>query len=313
MTCYRPFRAYLGKDKPDGKKNIVFNRSNSWRGKEINMPCYNKCIGCREQRAQEWAIRIDHEAQLWEDNSFITVTYDERHLPKDGSLNTKHIQDFIKRLRKEIYPKKIRYFYSGEYGDIKNTFRPHYHMILFNHDFEDKEEFKMKGENQLYTSKTLEKLWPFGYTSIGTVSYGSASYVARYIHKKQEKLDELGRSFFHLNNLKPEYTQGSTNPGIGHGYFKKYWMDFYPCDYVAINGHKKKVPRYYDQLLDKQNPEMLKEVKEVRMKRKRSTVTDRDYKNRKITVSNEDSFRLPVREAVAEAKSKRQNKLNHWR
>jgi hypothetical protein len=124
-----------------------------------------------------------HESQLHPENTFITLTYDNEHLPDPPQLIKKHFQDFIRSLRKRNSHKKIRYYHCGEYGERLG--RPHYHAILFNHSFSDKK--KLNGHKDLYTSKQLDATWQRGYASIGMVTPESAAYVANYIQKKNSR------------------------------------------------------------------------------------------------------------------------------
>lgn len=129
-----------------------------------------------------WAVRIVHEAQMWPQNSFITLTYRPEDLPQGGSLNVEHYQLFMKKLRARNTGHKIRFFHCGEYGEKLS--RPHYHAILFNYDFPDKKVFSEKNGNTIYTSELLEDIWGKGFCTIGDVTFQSAAYVARYVMKK---------------------------------------------------------------------------------------------------------------------------------
>ena len=86
-----------------------------------------QCMPCRHLRRKVWAHRIMLEAGQWNENCFMTLTYDDKHLPSDGSLDPKHLTDFIKRLRFHYRDRSIRYFACGEYGD--DSWRPHYHLV----------------------------------------------------------------------------------------------------------------------------------------------------------------------------------------
>ena len=146
------------------------------------VPC-GQCIGCRLEKAGQWATRCYHEAQLYDQNSFITLTYAPKYLPDDLSVNKGAITRFIRRLRRKNPEKEIRFYGCGEYGE--NFGRPHYHLVLFNHDFEDKvllrgaqfktlkNHFKKGPICDLYRSPTLEKLWPYGFSTIGEVTFDS--------------------------------------------------------------------------------------------------------------------------------------------
>ena len=119
---------------------------------------------------------------MWEENCFITLTYSDEYLPWDGSLNKKHFQDFMKRLRKWEQHKPIRYFHCGEYGEQLQ--RPHYHALIFNHEFDDRELWTESEGIRTYTSKQLDKLWPWGFSTIGDLNWDTAAYTSRYIMKK---------------------------------------------------------------------------------------------------------------------------------
>ena len=181
MACFQPLHAYHASEADsEGKRAISFSRPKG-DSRMVKLSC-GQCIGCRLERSRQWALRCSHEASMYDENCFITLTYREDALPPLGSLDKRHFQLFMKRLRKR-YPKKtIRYFQCGEYGEKLS--RPHYHACLFNHDFDDKKLFKVEGENRLYVSEKLTQLWPYGYSTVGAVTFESAAYVARYVTKK---------------------------------------------------------------------------------------------------------------------------------
>ena len=136
-----------------------------------------QCLGCRLDHSREWAARIVHESTLYDENSFITLTYrepsdctDEEYkkglfVPSNGSLVKAHFKNFMKRLRKEFPDRRIRYYHCGEYGEQLD--RPHYHACLFNLGFSDKELFEQNDGVNLFVSKTLEKLWSYGFCTVG--------------------------------------------------------------------------------------------------------------------------------------------------
>lgn len=229
-------------------------------------------------------MRCVHEASLHEENCFITLTYDAENLPPDGGLRKKHVQNFLKRFRKKISPRKIKYYYCGEYGDKNN--RPHYHLLIFGYNFPDWVLLPFKTQSGLdcYTSPTLEQLWGNGFVQIGEVNFESAGYVARYIMKKvngdaaDQINEETGLKPYErfndftgeINEVLPEYTDmsrgGRSGRGIGYGWYNRYASDCYPKDFVTINGIRCKPPRYYDEKLKKDNPEMYDELKAWRAK-----------------------------------------------
>lgn len=265
------------------------------------LPC-GQCIGCRLERSRQWAIRCMHEADMHEDNCFITLTYNEENLPKNRSLQLEDFQNFMKRLRK-AYDHKIRFFHCGEYGEKLG--RPHYHALLFGHDFKDRERFKNCNGYRLDTSDELSGLWKKGFHLVGDVTFESAAYVARYIMKKVtgEKMED------HYKGLKPEYVTMSRRDGIGKGWYEKFKKDVYPDDFVVVNGGLSKAPRYYDGLLDKDDHKMYEMLKERRKEKGlrmvptliKDPITN---KNKIILTNDNDSFRLRVKENVKRAQIK---------
>lgn len=205
-----------------------------------------QCHGCQLENSRTWAVRCIHESSLWPENEFITLTYDDVHLPADGSLHKEHLQKFFKRLRKSIEPVKIRYFACGEYGSQFS--RPHYHAIVFNHCFDDAQLFSIRGKTRLFVSNKLQRLWPFGYSTIGSVTFESAAYVARYVLKKVNgKLKD-----FYYDGLQPEFVVMSRRPGIAYDWIKQFKDDVYPNDFVVIRDNIKcKPPKYYDMIYDR--------------------------------------------------------------
>lgn len=273
MPCLCPLHGYRAK-KPNesGKYPIVFNRADGFQDQRVTLKC-KKCIGCRLEYSRQWAIRCTHEAQLYQDNCFITLTYDNDNLPSDNSVHLDHFQKFMKRLRKKNEPTKIRFFHCAEYGDLNR--RPHYHALLFNYDFPDKTHYKTTGQgHRLYTSEILDQTWNKGRCDIGSVSFDSAAYVARYVMKKFNNAkhpDEVTKHYTWENEdgttslHKPEYLSMSTSDGIGHDWFLKYYQDCYPKDFITVLGVKSPIPEYYDELLKKYHPFLYDEIKDQRI------------------------------------------------
>jgi len=218
------------------------------------LPC-GRCIGCRIDRSKMWAARCVHEAQLHPSNSFITLTYDDRHLPRPGSLQPQHLRDFFKRLRH--YAGKFRYYACGEYGDL--NFRPHYHALIFGYDPPDKELFRERGKIRVYTSETISKAWQHkGFVTVGELTAESAAYCARYTMKKvggdqaQYYYSELDPYTGELTPILPEFSRMSLKPGIAAEWFKKYATDVFPDDFVVLKGKRQRVPDYYDELFERE-------------------------------------------------------------
>ncbi len=227
-----------------------------------------------------------HEAQLHDDNCFITLTYDEEHLPKNSSLDKKAFPKFMKRLRKKYPHERIRYYHAGEYGDQFG--RPHYHSCIFGFDFPDKNHWTTRKNIPVYHSDILEKLWPFGQSEIGSVTFESAAYVARYIMKKilgdetaKQKRYQTGTE----TEQQPEYSTMSRRPGIGKQWYDNFKCEVYAADSVIVRGKEMKPPTYYDGLYELQEPEMMEKIKRARSRsRDRASETEaRRESSRRVT------------------------------
>lgn len=230
-----------------------------------------KCMECRLARARDWSLRCVHEASLYDDNVFITLTYDDEHLPFDHGLFYPDFQGFMHRLRKRI-PGAGRFLMCGEYGDQFG--RPHFHAILFNCGFPDRKLIRSKPD-PLYVSALLDDLWQRkGFASFGDVTTQSAGYVARYSTKKitgpgtDHVYDYVDEGTGEVFERVPPFLHASNRPGIGYEWFQRYHSDVFPCDELVYDGRKFPVPRYYSKLY-----ELLDIDGAARVKRERSAVS----------------------------------------
>lgn len=233
-----------------------------------------------------------HEASMHKNNSFITLTYNDEYLPHRSVLQHKDVQDFIKRTRKKY---KLRYYCGGEYGPENG--RPHYHIIIFGHDWEDKIYLKTTGSGErIYHSEELTQLWGMGYTSTAAVTFESAAYVARYCMTKVtgDLAEEHYKRYDYLGEyqLPPEYAKMSLKPGIGATWLNKYRKDVYTYDYVIVNGHETRPPKYYDLLQERYNADEMEAFKQERLMQA--------YERR----ADNTTERLLVKEKVSKAKTK---------
>jgi len=265
----------------------VFSANKSYAGAvSFLVPC-GQCIGCRVSKVQDWKTRLYHEGTQHEVSSFVTLTFADEHLPPDYSVSVRDIQLFCKRLRKRSG--SFRFFACGEYGEKEK--RPHYHLILFGRDFSDKYHWRdSESGYPVYRSDTLEALWPFGNSDIGSVTPASCGYVAAYCVKKVtgEHAEEHYRRVHPLTGelltVRREFICMSNRPGIGAGWFEKYGEDAFPSDFVVVDGTRTAVPRYYEKKL-----EDAKQLLKVKQKRKEATKTHAE---------NNTPDRLAVREEV---------------
>lgn len=191
-------------------------------------------------------------------SAFVTLTYEDCHLPPGSSLALRDLQLFMKRLRK-VRPAGLRFFACGEYGDT--YLRPHYHVLLLNECFPDMVFYKRTrtGYN-LYRSRELERLWPYGFADIGEVTAESVAYVAKYVLKKF-----VGRQSDY-GSREPEFRVMSRNPGLGLPWFEKYYTEAYAHDSAIVDAREVKLPRYYDDKFEAIDGDRLDELKSLRQR-----------------------------------------------
>lgn len=225
MPCYHPIAYH--QDQPGGPVTI----NPALRTSTGVLPC-GKCLGCKKQRAANWATRCMHEASLYKHNRFVTLTYSDDKLPPNGWLQLRDAQLWMKRLRKAL-PFKVRYFLTGEYGAITN--RPHYHALLFNARFADE---KPAGKT-LLQSEEADKIWDLGQVRIGQVNEATAYYVAKYSIKSN-----CGHPSDDGEAPPAPFCTMSRRPGIGAPWLERYATDL-QHGYVIRNGDKLPIPRAY--------------------------------------------------------------------
>lgn len=236
MACNRPVPAYYSAElNPSGKRGLTFNPKFAYTGPIKNyrdplyVPC-GKCTGCKADSSLMWSIRSYHESTLHSQNCFLTLTYDDDHLPADGKISKDELQRFIKRLRKhqsKFFEEKIRYVACGEYGGL--TRRPHYHAIIFGRDWLEQ---KVPLNDQLYTAPDLVNIWGNGHVSIAPVTMASICYVCGYVTKKMDDPDT--------------FALRSSRPGIGHDWIDRFLGDAVRSDgKVVIEGREYPVPKRY--------------------------------------------------------------------
>lgn len=273
-------QAYWGRTLTDkGKRPLVFNPREAYNDLRVEVPC-GQCIGCRLEYARQWAVRAVHELKCHKRSCFLTLTYSDKNLPQDGLLEKKELQKFQKRLAKYIAPIRVRYMSCGEYGEETN--RPHYHIILYGYDFPDKEKYSENQGYPIYTSKILDRLWEYGECKIGSVTFESCCYVARYMLKKQKGKNKR-------TDGGEEFLFSSRQPGLGEMHYQKYKGEIYETDSVIVRGKEMRPPKYYDSKFEEYAEKEMAEIKKGRRK------------NTKI----ESIERMLVKEKVQHLKQKR--------
>lgn len=259
---------------------------------QTQIPC-GKCVGCRLQNSREWADRCMLELEYHQSAYFVTLTYDNDHVPiswytdeETGetcpamTLRKRDFQLWMKRVRKAFGSQKIRFIACGEYGD--HTFRPHYHAILFGLKLDDLvPNPNFSGDFPYFSSKKLAKTWTACYNGlteisegsatslagnvvIGDVSWDTCAYVARYIMKKQ---NGPGAKIYDDANIEHPFSLQSRKPGLARQYYDDHPEMF---DYEFINvstpdgGMKFRPPSYFWDLLEQDDPTRCKALKQIR-------------------------------------------------
>ena len=221
MQCTNPVVVTLNRPK-SGRVAMKGNED-----RVLRAPC-GHCLACRIQRTREWATRLYHEASEWEKTGFLTLTYDDEHLPWKGSLFPRDWQTFMKRLRKD-YGLPVKYYMCGEYGPLH--LRPHFHAVMYG---------LSRAEQDL-----VKNAWGKGRVGIGMITYDACAYVASYVNGKKYG-GELAKS--RLGNLLPEFQLLSKGIGerwciANENYLK--WNQL-----VTVKGKPVGIPRYYVKKLE---------------------------------------------------------------
>lgn len=272
-----------------------------WRWQTI--PCRN-CWACQLSYSAEWATRIMYECALHPNtNFFITLTYDEEHLPiaesvkipekiwnretkqydtkwhygtnlgdencNEGTLYQPHIEKFIHDIRqyfeRKYHHTGIKYFYCGEYGE-KNH-RPHFHIILMNCPLDPLENHDYHIDDNMkkhFKNDVIDKYWKYGLTDVAYVEWSNAAYTARYCTKKLFNKDP--ESYAKECKI-PEYLRMSRN--IGREWYEEHKDEIYHTDEIIMKTVKNKIgankpPKAWDRLYSEDNPELMEVIKQGR-------------------------------------------------
>lgn len=189
----------------------------------------SQCLTCRINHRRVWSSRLLWERDSHTDAAFVTLTYRDEEVkdvssadwnasrPVLGTVDPKDVQDWLKRIRKAVYPRQLRYFLVGEYGD--ETQRPHYHIALFGFP-------QCKNGRTLHRVKTccsvcslVEGTWGKGRIDVGELNKDSCQYIAGYVTKKWTQENQWTKQ--KLKGRHPEFARMSLKPGIGASAIRK--------------------------------------------------------------------------------------------
>lgn len=245
MSCYRPVTMRADRNAPIATATGPVG--------SLSVRC-GRCVGCRIDRARDWSLRCRDEAMMHDHSFFLTLTYDDAHVPL--TLAPADLSGFLKRLRGRIG--RFRFFAAGEYGDRFN--RPHYHALIFGASVD---RARSVGK-EAFESATIAEAWDQGAHYCGTVTPASVAYVSGYVSKKfgtrlsvPEYCDpETGEVLPHVR----PFSRMSRMPGIGERYLERYGMELLR-GYALRDGRKVPLPRYYRDWLTRRWPERMAVLK----------------------------------------------------
>lgn len=225
MACFHPLPAWRTKN---GDVTLSKEKADT---ELLRLPC-GGCLGCRLDRARQWAIRCKLEAHDHTTSAFLTLTYDDRWLPP--TLQKQHLSRFIKRLREHLRrsaARHVRHFSAGEYGEING--RPHYHALVFGLSTADR--------------RAVDQAWSLGFTHIADLTDAAINYVAGYNSKKigwrrtDHREERVHPDTGEIYTYQPPFILMSRRPGIGHS--ARRWPHSWR-DHAIHKGKPVPAPRY---------------------------------------------------------------------
>lgn len=215
-------------------------------------PC-RKCIPCLLARQKAWVSRLVEELRNHDYNYFVTLTYDDAHLPVDENgemcFDKLHIMKLNKDMRKRFQQGKLRnpvetfilgspeflelpkglkfqYYVTSEYGPT--TQRPHYHGVWYG-----------LPESLPLVEVLFRTLWPYGFVSVFPANEGAAGYISKYLVS-----DGVGKDSYHGNGMPPFSLMSK---GLGKSYIAR-MGDWHRADpkrmFTQYHGSKGTMDRY---------------------------------------------------------------------
>lgn len=296
------------------------------------VPC-GQCIGCRLENSRMWANRGYLESLSSQHNYFVTLTYDDEWLtiPEEfttdegltfteidelgwkGTLVPNEFKQFMNTLRK-IFERDynftgIRFMGCGEYGEQGR--RPHYHFILFNCPFPAETFYnpRVNWEKNVYWQNTiLERAWTKGISNITDANWNNIAYVARYVTKKMK--GQGSEEFYACQGEIKEFFRTSRDPGIGRDYYEAHKNEIYKNDKILIRNNKGNhwvtPPKYFDNLYEKECPELFEKVKK---KRKKATIAALKVKAETTSLTQWEQLQIELATKEQQTLTLRRNRI----
>ena len=281
--CTRPLKGWAAHG-----GGFTYNVNRGWKDRPLTIPC-GKCIECKGVARFEKAIRTYHtlETEPGRRGCFVTLTYDQEHLPSSGELQLEHLQKFLKRVRHKM-PRRVSYLAAGEYGSKGG--RPHYHLCLVG--YEPKE---VKRRDDRYEDPVVADAWSLGGTHVGTLTPAACMYTAKYLQKDVVALEAQGparNDGVGGSPGSPEFCVMSRKPALGRAFVERYWEDIYGDDFDAVvwDGVKIRPPRYYDRWLKENHPDVWKRISAKRLEERTEEASYRELFAREITKAKNAKF-----------------------
>lgn len=266
MACFRPHDGWLhvdggrplwnfpvGDDPMDYSRTVLVCRS---------------CPGCLADRARDISLRAVHEAKVCGASCFLTLTYDNDHLPLHGSLCRRDLELFMKRLRFRL-AKPVRAYAVGEYGG--RTLRPHYHLCLFGEDFwfDRRSVGQSFGGFPMWESPFLDEVWGKGFCRVNDMGVDVAGYAAKYAIKAHS--DGQGRAPRRCDadgvwhDVERPFDSLPRGKALGVPFLDRFWSDVFPRGVVVLRGGAElPAPRAYLRVFSERDPDGFAELMERR-------------------------------------------------
>lgn len=292
MNCTSPKTVWTN---PQGGRPIFGLWSGVAVGREFLIGC-GKCLGCGLDKSSSWALRAQHEARYFDRNCFLTLTFKDEHLPESPEQARYELRKFQKRAGKE-FGAGLRWFGAMELGERNN--RIHGHFLLYGEDF-TAGAFPVPGgsrEHPLRSNAILERLWPFGFASVGELNEKTANYVAGYIVAKATRPRVVpvvhpvtGAVRDWPTVYRPFYP---SRPALGVRFFEDFAEDFWNGP-RARGGARLPIPRAYSKRMRELDPDRHEQIVEDRIV---SVTAKRD-------LSEESRERLAAKDEVMRSRFK---------